>query len=79
MTLPFRTVRPTMGSDRNTRTGRCAAPWTSDQTAPLNGALNGPIHDARQLTGPDQTGYIMLDGKLYTLRITRAGKLILTK
>jgi hemin uptake protein HemP len=38
-----------------------------------------PLHDARQLTGPDQTGYITLDDKVYVLRITRAGKLILTK
>ena len=35
--------------------------------------------DARALTGGGQTARITLDGKLYTLRITRAGKLILTK
>jgi hemin uptake protein HemP len=38
-----------------------------------------PIHDARRLTGDEGTAFIMLDGKTYTLRITRAGKLILTK
>ena len=55
-------------------------PQTATQTAHHPAApMNGPVHDARQLTGPDQTGYIRLDGKLYTLRITRAGKLILTK
>lgn len=79
MTLPFRTDRLTMDPDRDTRTGRRAPPQTSNQPAILTGGLNGPVHDARQLTGPDQTGYIALDGKLYTLRITRAGKLILTK
>jgi len=36
-------------------------------------------HDARSLTMGGATATIVLDGKLYTLRITRAGKLILTK
>lgn len=38
-----------------------------------------PVHDARVLTGEDGTAHVVLDDKLYTLRITRAGKLILTK
>lgn len=37
------------------------------------------IHDARILTGGAATTNIVLDGQIYTLRITRAGKLILTK
>ena len=37
------------------------------------------VHDARLLTRGGATAQIALDGKLYTLRITRAGKLILTK
>lgn len=37
------------------------------------------FHDARALTGGSATAHITLDGKVYTLRITRAGKLILTK
>jgi len=36
-------------------------------------------HDARELTRGKTTAQITLDGKVYTLRITRAGKLILTK
>ncbi len=36
-------------------------------------------HDARELTQGGTTASIVLDGKIYTLRITRAGKLILTK
>lgn len=36
-------------------------------------------HDARHLTGGGNIAYILLDGQTYTLRITRAGKLILTK
>ena len=39
----------------------------------------GPIHDARDLTIGGNQAHILLDDKLYTLRITRAGKLILTK
>ncbi len=38
-----------------------------------------PVHDARSLTGGEGTAFIVLDEKTYTLRITRAGKLILTK
>jgi hemin uptake protein HemP len=38
-----------------------------------------PVYDATKLTGPDGTALIVLDDKTYTLRITRAGKLILTK
>jgi hemin uptake protein HemP len=41
--------------------------------------LDIPVHDARALTGPESTAMIVLDNKAYTLRITRAGKLILTK
>ncbi|MGR3492278.1 MAG: hemin uptake protein HemP [Shimia sp.] len=40
---------------------------------------NTPLHDARILTGADGVARIMLDGQMYTLRITRSGKLILTK
>lgn len=39
----------------------------------------GPIYDARMLVGENATARILLDGKVYTLRITKAGKLILTK
>ena len=38
-----------------------------------------PVFDARQLTGAEGTAFIVLDDKTYTLRITKAGKLILTK
>ena len=37
-----------------------------------------PVYDARDLTR-DGLAAIILDGQVYTLRITRAGKLILTK
>lgn len=50
---------------------------TQDDTRPTR--ADPPRHDARSLTGPDSTARIVLDGTAYTLRITRAGKLILTK
>jgi len=36
-------------------------------------------HDARDLIGGSDQARIVLDGVAYTLRITRSGKLILTK
>lgn len=38
-----------------------------------------PMHTARELTAGGTRAQIELDGKVYDLRITRAGKLILTK
>ena len=38
-----------------------------------------PVHDVYTLTGGGALAQIVLDGKTYQLRITRAGKLILTK
>lgn len=38
-----------------------------------------PAHDARTLTEGGSLAHIALDGQIYTLRITKAGKLILTK
>lgn len=43
---------------------------------PVAGA---PLHDARVLTQGGVQARIALDGQVYALRITRAGKLILTK
>ncbi len=38
-----------------------------------------PTYGARDLTEGGDLALIVLDGQTYTLRITRAGKLILTK
>lgn len=38
-----------------------------------------PQHDAMELTDHGQTALIRLRDQIYTLRITRQGKLILTK
>ena len=48
----------------------------ADAAAP---ALRVPCHDARVLTEGSDTAQVVLDDQIYTLRITRAGKLILTK
>lgn len=38
-----------------------------------------PVHDATALTDGGTQARIVLNGQVYLLRITRAGKLILTK
>ena len=38
-----------------------------------------PLHDATELTAGGVEARIILHGQVYTLRITRQGKLILTK
>ncbi|NUB46264.1 hemin uptake protein HemP [Fertoebacter nigrum] len=38
-----------------------------------------PVHDATRLTEGGTQARIVLNGQIYSLRITRAGKLILTK
>jgi hemin uptake protein HemP len=38
-----------------------------------------PVHDARTLTRGNREAELLLDGMRYVLRITRQGKLILTK
>jgi hemin uptake protein HemP len=52
-------------------------------TAPLSAqafeADTVPVHDALHLTGGGVLARIVLSGQVYSLRITRAGKLILTK
>lgn len=53
---------------------------TSEFTRPQRlEALDLPLHSARDLTRGGTQARIELDGKVYDLRITRAGKLILTK
>lgn len=50
-----------------------------DRTPPAQCPAQNPVYDAQRLVGADGTATIVLDDKSYTLRITRAGKLILTK
>ncbi|THH36690.1 hemin uptake protein HemP [Aliishimia ponticola] len=48
-----------------------------ETTLPVENAT--PVYDARDLTKGGGLAQIKLGDQLYTLRITRAGKLILTK
>lgn len=48
-------------------------------TNPARDVARLPVHDAELLTNGGTTAQIVLQGQLYLLRITRAGKLILTK
>lgn len=53
-----------------------------DRTIPVasTAAANAlPVHTAQTLTNGGNLAHIMLEGQTYTLRITRQGKLILTK
>lgn len=47
--------------------------------APGAGHGQVPLHDAHDLVEGGQQARITLNGMVYTLRITRQGKLILTK
>lgn len=47
--------------------------------APAAASPVPPRHDALALTGGGTQAQIVLNGQVYCLRITRAGKLILTK
>jgi len=49
------------------------------QSIDIRPAVPTPTHDATALTGPDGLARIVLGDQTYQLRITRAGKLILTK
>lgn len=52
----------------------------ADFTRPGTYALSRlPQHDANDLTAGGNQALIVLDEQVYQLRITRAGKLILTK
>lgn len=55
-----------------------AAP-DAGSASPLPPSESAPLHDARALTKGGVQARIALDGQVYALRITRAGKLILTK
>lgn len=49
------------------------------QTPITERMIETPVHSADVLTGENGLARIVLNDQIYTLRITRAGKLILTK
>ena len=60
-----------------TRPAAFSAPGVTALTA-LN-SRSMPVHDAEGLTAGGNQALIVLGDQVYNLRITRAGKLILTK
>ncbi len=55
------------------------APFAHTTSSRITLRAATPEHDARVLTEGGAEARIVLDGTLYVLRITRLGKLILTK
>lgn len=51
----------------------------SEKIDPVTALPAVPQHNAQELTQGGATAHIVLNDQVYTLRITRAGKLILTK
>lgn len=47
--------------------------------APGGGTAEDAVHDARALVNAGGKASILLDDQVYTLRITKQGKLLLTK
>lgn len=54
-------------------------PPAPNELQPTREVERTTVYDARDLIPDGTKADIVLDGQLYTLRITRAGKLILTK
>ncbi|NEX45404.1 hemin uptake protein HemP [Pseudotabrizicola algicola] len=52
---------------------------TPPPAPPQPDLASAPLHEALSLTQGGQVAHIALDGQVYVLRITRGGKLILTK
>lgn len=46
---------------------------------PLAQTASAPVHSAEDLLNGNRVAYIALEDQVYTLRLTRAGKLLLTK
>lgn len=70
----------TLHSDPRTLRVDALRPLSAGEVAlARSGQEAAPVHDARVLTQGGVQARIVLDGQVYALRITRAGKLILTK
>jgi hemin uptake protein HemP len=59
--------------------GKRLRPALQQGTTPDAGWETIPVHNAAELTRGGVVAHIRLDAQTYTLRITRQGKLILTK
>lgn len=74
---PLHPPRDAAAGSRHAALSPAASFGASSPKADRGPAL--PCHDARALTAGGVQAQICLDGQVYALRITRAGKLILTK
>lgn len=88
MTRPVLSLRPASGLACADASGHragaglsagFAGPSAMPSTTTRLPADTAPVHDARALTAGGQEARIVLDGAVYTLRVTRQRKLILTK
>ncbi|WP_420394984.1 hemin uptake protein HemP [Nioella sp.] len=52
---------------------------TAQIPLPQSLTQSAPVHSADDLLGDSRVAYIALEDQVYTLRLTRAGKLLLTK
>jgi hemin uptake protein HemP len=52
---------------------------TAQIPLPQSLTQSAPVHRACDLLGDGRVAYIALEDQVYTLRLTRAGKLLLTK
>lgn len=52
---------------------------STPKTIDITRLTETPGYDVRSLTNGGDQALLVLDGQVYSLRITRAGKLILTK
>ncbi|MFV1875984.1 MULTISPECIES: hemin uptake protein HemP [Nioella] len=52
---------------------------TAQIPLPQSLTQSAPVHSAGDLLGDSRVAYIALEDQVYTLRLTRAGKLLLTK
>ena len=52
---------------------------SSASATPVSGGMSTPAYFANDLTQDGKLAFICHNDQIYTLRITRAGKLILTK
>jgi hemin uptake protein HemP len=60
---------------------RCGTGWPTERhgAEPARPADQSPLHEAEELTRGGREALIRFRGQVYTLRITRQGKLLLTK
>ncbi len=72
---------PPMSSDTLPVASEARRQYPAARQSPMPGCMREgvPVHDAQSLTCGGSVAHVTLGDQVYVLRITRAGKLILTK